>query len=82
MELKLRSREEKGLSESHTMNLVAKLGNDSHARALSMFFHYSTSDERGTGTDIIFFFFFFLRKISPELTSAANPPLFAKEDWP
>ena len=25
--------------------------------------------------------FFFLRKISPELTSAANPPLFAGEDW-
>ena len=24
---------------------------------------------------------FFLRKISPELT-AANPPLFAEEDWP
>ena len=27
-------------------------------------------------------FFFFLRKITPELTSAANPPLFAEEDWP
>ena len=26
-------------------------------------------------------FFFFFRKISPELT-AANPPLFAEEDWP
>ena len=26
--------------------------------------------------------FFFLRKISPELTSAANPPLFAEKDWP
>ena len=26
-------------------------------------------------------FFFFLSKISPELT-AANPPLFAEEDWP
>ena len=25
---------------------------------------------------------FFLRKISSELTSAANPPLFAEEDWP
>ena len=24
----------------------------------------------------------FLRKISPELTSAANPTLFAEEDWP
>ena len=28
----------------------------------------------------ILFFFFFWRKISPELT-AANPPLFAEEDW-
>ena len=27
------------------------------------------------------FYFFFLRKIIPELT-AANPPLFAEEDWP
>ena len=27
------------------------------------------------------FWGFFLRKISPELT-AANPPLFAEEDWP
>ena len=27
-------------------------------------------------------FLFFLRKISPELTSAANPPLYAEEDWP
>ncbi|XP_070369794.1 TOMM20-like protein 1 isoform X1 [Equus asinus] len=25
---------------------------------------------------------FVVRKISPELTSAANPPLFAEEDWP
>ena len=25
---------------------------------------------------------YFLRKISPELTSATNPPLFAEEDWP
>ena len=25
--------------------------------------------------------FFLFKKISPELTSAANPPLFAKEDW-
>ena len=31
---------------------------------------------------VFLFFFFFLRKISPELTSAANPPLFAEEDWP
>ena len=26
--------------------------------------------------------FFFSKKISPELTSMANPPLFAEEDWP
>ena len=26
--------------------------------------------------------FFFLRKISPELTYAANHSLFAEEDWP
>ena len=32
--------------------------------------------------EILFLFcFVFLRKISPELT-AANPPLFAEEDWP
>ena len=30
----------------------------------------------------VFFVFFFLRKISPELISATNPPLFAEEDWP
>ena len=29
-----------------------------------------------------FIIFFFLRKISSELTCAANPPLFAEEDWP
>ena len=28
------------------------------------------------------FIYLFLRKISPELTFAANPPLFAEEDWP
>ena len=28
------------------------------------------------------FFFYFLRKISHELTSATNRPLFAEEDWP
>ena len=36
------------------------------------YYSYSTSTNH----------FFFWRKISPELTSAANPPLFAKEDWP
>ena len=29
-----------------------------------------------------FLSFFFLRKISPELTSATNPPLFAEQDCP
>ena len=29
-----------------------------------------------------FFLLFFLRNISPELISAANPLLFAEEDWP
>ena len=33
-------------------------------------------------SNYFFVFFFFLRKISPELTSAANPPLFAEEDCP
>ena len=26
--------------------------------------------------------FFCVRKISPEITSVANPTLFAEEDWP
>ena len=30
----------------------------------------------------LYVFFIFLRKIGPELTSAANPPLFAEKDWP
>ena len=30
---------------------------------------------------MLYCYTFFLRKISPELT-AANPPLFAEEDWP
>ena len=30
----------------------------------------------------VVFCLFVLRKISPELTSATNPPLFAEEDWP
>ena len=36
-------------------------------------------------TDLFFFnfiLFYFLRKISPELTSSANPPLFAEETGP
>ena len=31
---------------------------------------------------VIYEAFSFLRKISPELTFATNPPLFAEEDWP
>ena len=31
---------------------------------------------------LLFFNVFSFRKISPELRCAANPPLFAKEDWP
>ena len=41
--------------------------------------------ENNEFTLISFFLsFFFLGggEISPELTSAANPPLFAEEDWP
>ena len=37
---------------------------------------YSVSDGLGEYVKV------FLRKISPVLTSAANPPLFAEEDWP
>ena len=32
-------------------------------------------------TSFVLFLFLF-RKISPELTSTTNPPLFAEEDWP
>ena len=35
-----------------------------------------------TNFQCYYYYYFFLRKISPELTSAANPPLFAEEDWP
>ena len=38
-----------------------------------------------TGTEQIvsfIFIFIFFWKISHELTPAANPPLFAEEDWP
>ena len=39
---------------------------------------------RGEGHDQSEYFIlsYFLRKISLELTSAANPPLFVEEDWP
>ena len=31
---------------------------------------------------LLYYLFIYLRKISPELTSAAKPPLFPEEDWP
>ena len=30
----------------------------------------------------MFLFLFLFRAVSPKLTSAANSPLFAEEDWP
>ena len=30
---------------------------------------------------VVLVFCFVLKKIGPELTSPANPPLFAEEDW-
>ena len=39
------------------------------------------TQEEGDVANHALFLFYFLRKISPELTSAANPPLFAEEDW-
>ena len=42
-----------------------------------------TRTEETFGPDLqIALFFFLLRKTSPELTSAANPPLCTEEDWP
>ena len=40
------------------------------------------ASEEASGYFGFILFIVFLRKISPELTSAANPPLFAEEDWP
>ena len=37
---------------------------------------------RQTPGKTISLFLFLLRKIRPELTSAANPPPFAEKDWP
>ena len=31
---------------------------------------------------VMVFYLFFWKKFSPELSYVANPPLFAKEDWP
>ena len=41
----------------------------------------STNNLRA-GTSQILELLVFLRKMSPELTPAANPPLVAEEDWP
>ena len=41
-----------------------------------------TTDIRTQCATFLVSFVLFLRTISPELTSAANPPLFAEEDWP
>ena len=45
--------------------------------------HLESKSKRKFSVSAMFCFvlFFFLRKITPELT-AANPPLFAEEDWP
>ena len=40
---------------------------------LFLFFHFIA---------LAFFELLFLKKIGPELTSVANPPLFAEEEWP
>ena len=37
---------------------------------------------RGENGELLLFVCLFFGKISPELTSVANPPLFAEEDWP
>ena len=38
--------------------------------------------EAGAWESVFSFLFILFRKISSELTSAANAPLFAEEDWP
>ena len=52
---------------------------------------FTTLRDEAVFPDCFFFFnfgkvrlliFIFLRKISHDLTSAANPPLFAEEGWP
>ena len=49
---------------------------------MSTTFLYRISFSRNGDRDylILFYFVLFLRKISPELTSAVNPPLFAEGD--
>ena len=63
-------------------HVLASLSNSLHfsdSDVLSVFkYFYEAGTMSQTGPQC---FFFFLRKISPELT-AANPPLFAEEDWP
>ena len=48
---------------------------------MSFFFLYSLRSMNFFPKQV-FIYLFFPRKISPELTSAANPPRFAEEDWP
>ena len=50
--------------------------------SLSQCFVFSLYFSASTCLRNIYVLFFFMWKISPELTSATNPPLFAEEDWP
>ena len=73
-----KQREEKASSEKRGRNITVSYYNRKLKSSLEV------KDPRSItlgATDKSFFFFFSLRKISPELTSAANPPLFAEEDW-
>ena len=49
---------------------------------LYVFFYVKLHRLKTGFADEFLLFVCFLRKISPELTSATNPPLFAEEDWP
>ena len=40
------------------------------------------SFEAGTASSTFISIFLKKKKISPELTTATSPPLFAEEDWP
>ena len=39
-------------------------------------------EREGHSGMLVMFYFIFLRKLSPELTSATNPPLLTEEDQP
>ena len=62
---------------------------------LSLFYHFEKPNKEENSKyslsfeiskkykdNIIGLFIYLLRKINPEVTSTANPPLFAEEDWP